>query len=146
MKNLKTISFSININASREIVWNTLWNAETYNKWTKPFMDGSHIVGELKENNTIQFLGKDNCGMSSIIEKLVENEQVVFAHQREIKDGVEVGPLWQNSREIYHLRKEKDSGIELQVVLDITEDMQDYFNKIFPGSLEIVKQISEQKI
>ncbi|MBC7566747.1 MAG: hypothetical protein H7223_07245, partial [Pedobacter sp.] len=51
--------------------------------------------------NRIQFLGKDGGGMTSYIEKLIENEQMVFAHQKELKGGVETESMWQGAQAIY---------------------------------------------
>lgn len=144
MKNIKTISFSIHIDSKREKIWSVLWNPTTYEKWTSVFTEGSHYEGEIRQGNTIQFLGKDGGGMSSHIEKLIENEQMVFAHQKELKNGVETDSTWQGAKEIYYLKKENDTGIELQVIMDITPDMEDYFNKTFPKALALIKQISEQ--
>lgn len=143
MKNIKTISFSIFINSDREKIWSVLWDAESYEKWTSVFMEGSHYKGELKQGNTIQFLGKDNAGMTSHIDKLVENEQLVFAHQKEIKNGVETEAVWQGAKEIYYLKKETETGTELQVILDVIPDMENYFNEVFPKALMLVKQLSE---
>tara|TARA_R110002049_G_scaffold303286_1_gene497499 strand:- start:4682 stop:5116 length:435 start_codon:yes stop_codon:yes gene_type:complete len=144
MKNLKTISFSNQIKSTKEHIWDVLWNPKTYEEWTRVFMEGSHYNGELKQGKVIQFLGKDGGGMSSIIEKMIENEQMVLSHQKEIKNGVETDSLWQGAKEIYYLKKASDTTTELQVIMDITQDMEDYFNKTFPKALAIVKQISEQ--
>lgn len=144
MKNLKTLSFSIFIDSDREKIWSVLWNPKTYEKWTRVFGEGGHYKGELKQGNTIQFLGKDGGGMSSHIEKLIENEQIVFAHQNEIKAGVETDSTWQGAKEIYYLKKETDTGTELQVILDVTPDMEDFFNEVFPKALALVKQLAEQ--
>lgn len=144
MKNLKTLSYSINIESTKENIWDVLWNPKTYRKWTNVFIEGSHYKGELKQGNIIQLLGKDGNGMSSLIEKLVENEQMVFAHLKEVKNGVETDSTWQSAKEVYCLKKQNDTATELQVLMDFTPDMEDYFNKIFPKALAIVKQISEK--
>ncbi len=144
MKNLKTISFSIYIESNREKIWSVLWNPTTYEKWSSVFTEGSHYKGELKQGGKIQFLGKDGGGMSSLVEKLVENEQMVFAHQKELKNGVETDSTWEGAKEIYYLKKDLDTGTELQVIMDITLDMEAYFNKTFPKALALVKQLSEQ--
>ncbi|MET4081568.1 hypothetical protein ABIB40_001517 [Pedobacter sp. UYP30] len=143
MKSLKTISFSIFIDSGREKIWDVLWNPTTYKKWTKVFAEGSYYKGELKEGNTIQFLGQDGGGMISYIEKLIENEQMVFAHQKELKDGVETESNWQGAKEIYYLRKETETSTELQVILDVALDMESYFNDVFPKALILIKQLSE---
>ncbi len=143
MKNLKTISFSIFIDSDREKIWNVLWSPKSYEKWTSVFAEGSYYQGEMKQGNTVQFLGKDGRGMSSYIEKLTENEQMVFTHRKELKDCVETESLWQGAKEIYYLKKETEICTELQVILDITADMEGYFNDVFPKGLALVKQLSE---
>lgn len=144
MKNLKTISFSIPIDADREKIWNILWDPINYQKWTNVFSEGSYYKGELKQGNTIHFLGKDGCSMIAIIEKFVANDQIVFAHQKEQKNGVQTETDWQGAKEIYYLKKETDTRTELQVILDVVPDMEPYFNNAFPTALSIVKQLSEQ--
>lgn len=143
MKNLKTISFSIAIDSDRAGIWDVLWNLETYEKWTSVFCEGNYYTGELKQGNTIQFLRKSGGGMSSYIENVVKNEQIVFVHQKEIKNGVETEFAWQGAREIYYLKKESDSSTELQVIVDVTADMEEYFNDVFPKALNFIKQTAE---
>lgn len=144
MKNLKTISFSIHIDSDREKIWSVLWNPTTYEKWSSVFTEGSHYKGELKQGGKIQFSGKDGGGMSSVIEKLIENEQMVFAHQKELKNGLETDSTWEGAKEIYYLKEETDTSTELQVIIDITPDMEEYFKKTFPKALALVREISEQ--
>ena len=146
MKNLKTLSFSIHIDADRQKIWRVLWNPETYDKWTRVFMEGSHYKGVLKEGTTIQFLNQDGDGMSSLVETVKENEQLVFAHQKELKNGMETDSVWQDAKEIYYLKTKNGSGTELQVVMEITPDMEDYFNNAFPKALTLVKQLTEQEL
>ncbi len=143
MKNSNTVSFSIHIDANRKKVWHILWNPVTYEKWTRVFMEGSHYDGEMRQGNTIRFLGKDGSGMSSLVEKLVENEQMVFAHQKEVKNGLETDSTWQGAREIYYL-KETDTGTDLKVIIEVTPDMEVYFKNTFPKALSLVKTLTEQ--
>lgn len=101
MKNLKTISFTTHIGAPREKVWNVLWDPDTYRKWTSAFMEDSHYAGELKEGQIIRFLGNETDGMSALVEKSIENEQMVFLHHSEVKNRKVVESSWQGAREIY---------------------------------------------
>ncbi|PWJ58261.1 uncharacterized protein YndB with AHSA1/START domain [Dyadobacter jejuensis] len=143
MEKLKTISFSVSINAPRERIWEVLWQPKTYEKWTSVFMEGSHYKGDLKQGHTIDFLAKNGDGMRSLVEKLIVNEQMVFSHQKELKEGVETATTWQGAKEIYFLKKESDTSIELQVIMDITPEMEEYFNDAFPKALGRIKQYSE---
>jgi hypothetical protein len=39
---MKTLVFKINIKASPEKVWQSLWQLENYKIWTNPFCEGSY--------------------------------------------------------------------------------------------------------
>jgi uncharacterized protein YndB with AHSA1/START domain len=144
MKILKRITFSIHIASDRNTVWNILWNPETYEEWSSMFSEGSHCKGELKQGNTIHFLNKDGAGISSHIEKLKENEQLVFANHKELKNGVEIGNSWEGAKEIYNLKDKGEHATGLQVRVDTTPDMEGYFQQRFPQALAMVKRLSEQ--
>lgn len=143
MKSMKTLTFSVFIDMDRETIWEVLWNPTTYRKWANTFCDGSYYKGDIAQGNTVFFLISDERGMSSYVEKLVENDQVVFSHQNEIKDGEETASAWQGAREIYNLRKESDNRTELQIIVDVTSDLESYFNEAFPKALNVIKQLSE---
>ncbi|MCH5718464.1 SRPBCC family protein [Niabella hibiscisoli] len=43
---MKDLSFSIIISAPLEKVWKTLWDDDTYRKWTAPFNPGSYMESD----------------------------------------------------------------------------------------------------
>ena len=147
---MKKIHFSIEINASREKVWKTLWEKESYEKWTSVFSEGStYSLNAWKEGEKIQFLGPDGHGMVSNIDHLTPNEYISFRHQAELKDGIEQ-PVSENAKEwsglateSYRL-EEKDGGTHLAVELDAMEKEEEYFLKSFPPGLEYVKGLAEK--
>src|SRR3989338_10838243 len=65
------LTFTIQLNASPEKVWDVLWTENTYNQWTKGFNEGSHAVSDWKEGSEVLFLGDTDDGMYSRIEKKV---------------------------------------------------------------------------
>ncbi|MEO8517484.1 MAG: hypothetical protein ABI426_12090 [Flavobacterium sp.] len=69
---MKKATFNININATNQKVWQTLWDDNTYKKWTSVFSEGSRAVSDWKEGSTIQFLNDNNDGMYSIIENVLK--------------------------------------------------------------------------
>ena len=75
---MKKLQFSIEINAPKEKVWDTLWQDENYRKWTSVFMEGSFAESDWKEGGKIHFLTPDRNGMFGIIEKLVPFEKMYF--------------------------------------------------------------------
>jgi uncharacterized protein YndB with AHSA1/START domain len=139
---METLKFNTSIKASREKVWQVLWNDDTYRKWTAVFCEGSHAESDWKEGSEIKFLGPDGSGMFSIIETKIPNEQMSFRHLGELKNGVKETKDWDGAMEKYFLT-EADGTTELRVEIGMNEEYVKYFADIFPKALEIVKQLSE---
>jgi hypothetical protein len=144
---MTTLEFKIEINAPKEKVWNTLWNDETYRKWTHVFCEGTYAVSNWNEGDKIHFLSPNGEGMNSIIDKKIENEYIAFKHLSSMKD-FEVMPIddesqeWTGSLETYKLTQ-NNSAIILEVKIDTLEKYVDYFKTTFPNGLEMVKTLSE---
>jgi uncharacterized protein YndB with AHSA1/START domain len=144
---MEKINFSISINAPKEKVWSTLWDDETYRKWTSAFSPTSYAQSDWKEGSKILFLDGQGSGMVSKIETLRPNEFMSFKHLGEVKNGVEDTEservkAWAGGFENYTL-KETDGKTELVVDLDMQEEFKDMFMQMFPKALEQVKQLSE---
>lgn len=141
---MKKYTFPILIHASRERVWQVLWNDATYRLWTAIFHEGSHAVSDWQEGSKILFLGPDGVnGMSSRIARLIPNEHMSFEHLGEVKNGVEdFSGNWSGSFENYTLHAVA-SGTELVVELDSAEEHADYFSGAFPKALAVVKEMAE---
>ncbi|MGQ0827138.1 MAG: hypothetical protein ACT4ON_01960 [Bacteroidota bacterium] len=43
---MEKLQFTIDIKASREKVWKTLWEDTSYRKWTSAFSEGSYAVSD----------------------------------------------------------------------------------------------------
>ncbi|MFZ4799196.1 MAG: SRPBCC domain-containing protein [Bacteroidia bacterium] len=141
---METLKFTTVINAPKAKVWEVLWNDETYRKWTSVFHESSHAVSDWKEGSKIQFLSDDGSGMYGIIEKKVEQEQMIFKHLGELNNGVEDPKNWDGARERYYLT-EANGITELVSELDSVEEFKDYFLNVFPKALVLIKQLSEHE-
>ena len=79
---MEKITFSTIINASREKVWNTMLEKDTYQEWTVPFHEGSTYDGNWEEGSEIKFIGPDEdgsiSGMYAVIAVNQLHECVVF--------------------------------------------------------------------
>lgn len=142
-----TLNYSTNIKAPREKVWEILWNDATYRQWTAAFMEGSYAESTWEEGAKISFLAPGKGGMFGIIQKKVPNTEMSFRHQGEIKDGREEIKHWENATERYFL-SDNNGSTQLDVVLtmdDENKDFGNYFNEVFPKSLAIVKELSENR-
>lgn len=139
---MKTISFDIEIKASKEKVWTILQEDSNYRAWTKVFSEGSHAVSDWKEGSRILFLNGEGQGMYSVIEKKRPNEFMLFRHLGQIDNDKEQPPYKQSSTESYILT-ESDGKTHLTVELLVEEEYEDYFFKQFPVALEKIKMLAE---
>ena len=141
---MKKLEFTIEINASKENVWDALWIDENYRNWTSVFHEGSHYESDLHEGSEIFFLGPEKSGMYAKIEKLVPNEKMYFLHLGEYKDGEkQEGTFGEEAIEQYDL-VEKDGKTELTVTMNVPEDYIPYFAETFPKALGKVKEMVEK--
>lgn len=144
---MEKMNFLTSIKAPREKVWKTLWEDETYRKWTSAFSEGSYADTDWKEGSKVLFVDGNGDGMVSRIETNRPNEFMSFKHLGIMKKGVEDTESdevkgWTGAIENYTIRE--SSGItELTVEMDIAEDYKEYFMKTFPKALEQVKILSE---
>ncbi|MEO7044687.1 MAG: SRPBCC domain-containing protein [Ferruginibacter sp.] len=117
---MKKVKFSININATKEKVWSTLWDDSTYRQWCFVFASDSHAVSDWIEGSKIKFIDGKGNGMFSIIEKKIPNQQMTFKHLGELKNGVEDKKDWAGAMENYFLN-ETNGITELNIEMDINE-------------------------
>jgi len=144
------IKHSTRINAPADKVWDMMWDYNTYCQWTRPFSDGSYAVSDWKQGSKVHFLVPSGGGMYSKISRMEKNKCMVFKPIGEIKNFEELEPTdemksWQEGAESYFLEEENGSTL-LTVELDTIEQYADMFNDAFPKSLEIIKQLSEDKL
>jgi uncharacterized protein YndB with AHSA1/START domain len=138
--------FAIEIQASREKVWSTLFDDKTFRDWGNIIDEGQYMVGEMKEGNEVQFISSGSgYGVTSLIEELVPNEFVLF---RQMKDTKESGTRerekeWAGGAESYSLT-EKGGATILSVELDVPQGQEETFKDRFPKALERVKVLAEE--
>lgn len=142
------LHFSLQINAPKETVWQTLWDDKTYRMWTSVFSEGSYAVSDWEEGSKILFLNANGDGMFSTIAKQITNEFISFKHLGIVKNNVEQPAdeetkKWSGATETYSLKETKGTTT-LLVEMDSNDEFKDYFNKTFPKALESVKIIAEK--
>jgi uncharacterized protein YndB with AHSA1/START domain len=138
---------NIEIKTSKEKVWETLLDQQSYQKWTAIFCEGSYYEGEMKLNNKIWFLSPGKSGLSSLVKVLIPGFQVSFEHLGAVKNGVEdfespefLG--WKGARETYTLT-EKNGITNLEIYQDLTKTELEMFDKMWDKSLQKIKELSE---
>lgn len=149
---MKTLNYSIFINASKEKVWNTMLEDATYRAWTAPFNPaGSSFKGNWDKGSIIHFIGvdaktgKEDGGMYSEVAENKLHEYVSLKHLGEIKDGVEVP--WEKPEQIAfenYTFVEKDGGTEVLVeITNMPDEYLGWMNDLWPKALEALKELSE---
>ncbi len=144
---MREMQFSVEINASREKVWGTLWQDETFRQWASIIDPGTYMVGDLKQGNEVQFISSENgYGVTSLVEKLTANEFLLFRHHADTReDGKqEREDQWTGGKESYALAG-KDDTTTLTVAFDVPLELLEYFKVNYPKALEQVKVLTERK-
>lgn len=143
---MKEMQFTIEIHASKERVWDTLWQDETFREWAGLIDPGTYMKGELKEGNEVEYISSENgYGVTSLVEKLIPNEYLLLRHRADTQD---VGTRereneWTGGTESYQLT-EMDGTTTLAVAFDVPEEMEEYFRVAYPKALERVKVLAER--
>lgn len=144
---MKKLQFSVDIAATKEKVWSTLWQDETFRDWANIIDEGTYMEGELKEGNEIQFISSVNgYGVTSLVEKLVPGEFLLLRHHA---DTQEVGKQerekqWTGGTESYSL-VEKDGTTTVAVAFDVPLELEEYFDVNYPRALERVRVLAEDR-
>ena len=143
---MKTIEFSIEINAAKECVWATLWEDATFRDWASLIDEGTYMKGIMTEGNEIQFLSSLNgYGVTSLIAKLSPNEYVLFRHNADTKESgqQEREKEWTGGTESYSL-SEKNGVTTLIVKIEVPQEQEETFRIRIPEALERIKTLAEK--
>lgn len=148
---MKKQKYQVEINAAPEVIFDRMFDKESYSKWTAAFNPTSHYEGSFEKGSKVLFLGIDENGkkggMVSEIEEKIPNEFLSIRHYGLYNDGVEVteGPevaSWAGGHENYTL-VHNESTTTVIVEVDVTEDHIDYFDKTFPLAFQKLKEMCE---
>lgn len=139
------MKFSVEINAPKEKVWDTLWQDKTLREWAGIIDSGTHMVGELKQGNEVEFISGNGYGVTSLVEKLTPNEFLLLKHRADTQDKgkKEREKEWTGGQESYTLA-EKVGTTTLTTAFDVPPEMEDYFKDKYPKALDRVKVLSEK--
>ena len=153
MTTKQKLQFSIDINAPKKKVWDTMLQDKTYREWTSVFSPkGSWFEGDWSKGSAIKFLGPgDNGTVSGMVSRINENrpyEYISIEHLGFVNDGKEdttsdAVKQWTPAFENYAF-KEKNGGTEVLVDMDTTENYRQMFEDTWPKALQKLKELSER--
>ncbi len=137
--------FSIEIKASKERVWRTLWDDKTFRDWANNIDEGMYLAGELKEGAEVQFVSPiGGYGVTSLVEKLSPGVSVSFRHMMDTeKHGAqERENEWSGGIETYALT-ENEGVTTLTLTLDVPPEQEETMKDRLPKALARVKELAE---
>ena len=143
---MNEMQFSIEIAATREQVWDTLWRDETVREWASVIDPGTYMVGDLEVGNEVQFISSSSgYGVTSRVEELVEGESVLLRHRADTQDdGTRArDDEWTGGTERYDLA-ERDGLTTLTVTFDVPPELEAEFEVSYPKALQRVKALAER--
>lgn len=146
---MKTLNFSITINAPVEKVYKTMLELDTYKEWTAAFEPTSYYEGDWTPGSKIKFLSARGGGMYSEIAENKQNEFVSIRHLGMIDaNGVidtesDAVKAWAPSYENYTFVG-KGNETEVKVDLGVPEEWEEMFNESWPKALLKLKEICER--
>lgn len=148
---MEKMHFSVLINASKQKVWHTMLDKETYTQWTKAFNETSTFEGNWEEGSEVHFVGSDADGkLSGMYSRIKENRPFEFLsieHLGIINNGVvdtssEAVKKWAPAFENYTFTEQSD-GTLLEIDMDIDAEYKAIFEEMWPKALQILKTICE---
>jgi len=146
MKNLK---FATKIAATKQHVWDTMLNIETYQEWTGVCWPGSTYDGKWEAGEELRFTGPGGSGTLAKITSLTPYSEIVAEHISMLLNGgaedrdSDMAKTWVGSIEQYNFT-ETDGVTDLIVTMKVHPDWEEMFNKDWPVALAKLKEICER--
>lgn len=146
---MEKYTFTADINAGKERVWEVLWSLDSYSAWTSAFSPDSKVETDgWKKGSKVLFTDGKGSGMVAMVADNRPNEFMSFKHLGMLQDGVEDTSSdkvkeWAGALENYTLQ-ESNGKTRLVVEMDMSEQWAGYFEKTWPVALDKIKSLAEQ--
>jgi len=150
---MKKLNLEIEINASRENVWDAIVDKKKYSLWTSAFGETSHFEGGWNKGDTIQFLAFNKEGQKmGMIAEIAESrfpEYISIKHLGTILNGVEDTTSdevkkWAPAFENYTFEKSGEIKTLFKLDMDAADEYYDMFLQMWPNALTLLKEVSEE--
>jgi hypothetical protein len=147
---MKEIQFSTQISASKEHVWKTMIDSESFRTWCAPFMEGSTFTGEWKEGTDLLFYSTNSGGtivhldIVSPFDKILQRHIKLLSPKKEDMSESEIGEKWIGTTEQYDFT-EKDGYTTLNMTINTDPVFLEMLTAGWPKSLENLKDLCEEK-
>ena len=142
---MKELQFTIEINAPKEKVWDTMWQDEVFRQWAGLIDPGTYMVGDLAVGNEVQFISGNGYGVTSLVEKLSDGEYLLLRHSADTQDvgERERDKQWTGGKEEYTLT-ETDGITTLTIAFDVPPELEEIMNTSYPKAMGKLKELTEE--
>ena len=149
MTTVKRLRFSTTIAAPAAKVWDTMFGAETYTRWTAAFTEGSYFEGDWSDGSRMKFLAPGGSGMIAEIAERREHEFLSIRHVGFVMNGVEdtesdAVRAWAPAYENYTFTA-VPGGTRITVDQDLAAEHEESMQEIWARALGVLKRICEQE-
>lgn len=94
---MKFLEFEIQINATPEKVWETLFTQDSYKKWASAMNEGTYFEGNWEVGSIMKFLDPQNNGMYNLVTENIRFKVLGMKHLGWILEA-ELSPQnWEDS-------------------------------------------------
>lgn len=145
---MKQMQFSVEIHATKDQVWNTLWRDKTFQQWAGIIDPGTYLVGELKQGSEVQFISSESgYGVTSLVAELITDEYLLLKHRADTQErgARQRDDEWTGGQESYALT-ENNGMTTLTVTVDVPAELEDALTVSYPKALACVRQLAEQRL
>ena len=141
------IKKSIDINASREKIWNVLMDDHYTRQWYAEFSPGTHAVTDWNVGSKVIFQDNSNSGIIGVIISNKPAEGIIIEYNGAINNGAEDyesddAKAMNGFREGYWLSN-NDGTIRLDIEVDMGSDYFEMMSVAWDKALAKIKDFSE---
>ena len=140
---MKFLEFEIQINATPEKVWETLFTHDSYKKWASAMNEGTYFEGNWEVGSIMKFLDPQNNGMYNLVTENIRFKVLGMKHLGWILKG-ELSPQnWEDST-LNYILEPSENGTLLKGTVNSLDEFVEFFNSKYPQNFEHIKRLAEE--
>ena len=140
---MKFLEFEIQINATSEKVWETLFTQDSYKKWASAMNEGTYFEGNWEVGSIMKFLDPQNNGMYNLVTENIRFKVLGMKHLGWILKG-ELSPQnWEDST-LNYILEPSENGTLLKGTVNSLDEFVEFFNSKYPQNFEHIKRLAEE--
>jgi hypothetical protein len=140
---MKFLEFEIQINATPEKVWETLFTQDSYKKWASAMNEGTYFEGNWEVGSIMKFLDPQNNGMYNLVTENIRFKVLGMKHLGWILKG-ELSPQnWEDST-LNYILEPSEYGTLLKGTVNSLDEFVEFFNSKYPQNFEHIKRLAEE--